>query len=123
MNTDKPILRPKMFSVRNSSYNYLAITGLFFILTSFIGPVYGQYTQTVRGKITDKVTSSPLPGVYIILNNKSLNIGAVADSNGEFTLKKVPVGRNTFTFTRLGYEPVLIKDIVVSSGKELSPSG
>ena len=92
---------------------------MFLVLISVTKPVNGQYTQTARGKITDKVTSSPLPGVYIILDNKALNIGAIADSNGEFTLNKVPVGRNSFTFTYLGYEPVLIKDIVVSSGKEL----
>ena len=114
------ILPPKMFSERDPPFNELACAVLFFILTSFILPVYGQYTQTVRGKITDKVTSSPLAGAYIILHNNSINIGAVADLNGEFTLKKVPVGRNSFTITLLGYEPVLIKDIVVSSGKELS---
>ena len=91
----------------------------FFILLSVIKPASGQYTQTVRGKLTDKVTSATLPGVTVFLNDKALNIGGFSDANGEFVLKKVPVGRNSFTFSFIGYEPVLIKDIVVSSGKEL----
>jgi len=69
--------------------------------------------------VSDKVTSSSLPGVTIILNDKSLNIGVISDANGEFVLKNVPVGRNNFMFSFIGYEPVQIKDIIVNSGKEL----
>jgi hypothetical protein len=81
--------------------------------------VIAQYKQTVRGKITDKVTSSPIPGVTIVLNNISDNIGAFSDANGDFVLRNIPVGRNNFTFTFIGYEPVFMKSITVSSGKEL----
>ncbi len=104
---------------KKSSLNYCASFFLFFLLFTSIQPGFGQYTQTVRGKLTDKVTSSTLPGVTVVLNDKSLNIGTFSDSNGEFVLKNVPVGRNSFTFSFIGYEPVFIKDIVVSSGKEL----
>ncbi len=101
------------------SHRYYAILILFFVLFSITDPVYGQYTQTVRGRLTDKASSSSLPGVTVVLNDKSLNLGSFSDSEGEFVLKNVPVGRNSFTFSFIGYEPVLIKDIVVSSGKEL----
>ncbi len=108
-----------MDSVPNSFHNYYVTVLISFILILFFKPAYGDYTQTVRGKIVDFVTSTPLPGVHIILNDRSLNIGTMADANGEFILHKVPIGRNTFMFTFIGYEPVLVKDIMVSTGKEL----
>ena len=102
-----------------SSPNYCAVLLLFFILFAVIQPGFCQFAQTVRGKLTDKVTSSSLPGVTIVLNDKSLNIGTFSDINGEFVFKNVPVGRNSFIFSFIGYEPVFVKDIVVNSGKEL----
>ncbi len=108
-----------MHPAQNSFNIYSGTSLLLFILLSFVQSGYGQYNQTVRGKITDKVTSSSLPGVTVILNDKSLNIGTISDAKGEFVLKNVPVGRNSFMFTFIGYEPVQVKDIVVNSGKEL----
>lgn len=91
---------------------------LLFIMLHFNFMVsHGQFTQTVRGKVTDKVTSAPLPGVTIVLNDRSLNIGTITDSGGEFTFTRVPIGRNSFMFTFIGYESFQIKDIVISSGK------
>ena len=81
--------------------------------------VVAQYKQTVRGKITDNVTSSSIPGVAIVMDNISDNIGTFSDANGDFVLKNIPVGRHNFTFTFIGYEPVFMKNITVSSGKEL----
>jgi hypothetical protein len=87
------------------------------IFTSYFATA--QFTQTVRGKVIDKVTSSPIPGVNIILNDFTTNIGTSTEANGEFVLKSVPVGRNSFMFTFIGYEPVVMRNITVSSGKEL----
>jgi hypothetical protein len=77
-----------------------------------------QYKQTVRGKVTDKVTSSPIPGVTVIVNNISDNIRTSTDGNGDFVLRNIPVGRNNFTFLYMGYETVYLKSITVNSGKE-----
>ncbi len=108
-----------MHPTQNSLNIYSGTSLLLLILLSFVQFGYGQYSQTVRGKVTDKVTSSSLPGVTVILNDKSLNIGTISDAKGEFVLKNVPVGRNSFMFTFIGYEPVQVKDVVVNSGKEL----
>ena len=97
---------------------YTLSASVLFMLFAVLQPAFGQFTQTVRGKVTDKVTSTPLPGVFVILDDKTGKIGTVADENGEFALANIPVGRNTFIFTFIGYEPAQIKDIVVNSGKE-----
>ncbi len=98
------------------------IKKVFFILSIFIfstNIVFSQYKQTVRGKVTDKVTSAPIPGVTIVVNDISDNIRTYSDSNGDFVIKNVPVGRNNFWFTFMGYESIYMKSITVNSGKEL----
>lgn len=104
----------------------IIITFLLFVFSTCI--VFGQYKQTVRGRITDKVTSAPLPAVTIIVNNisdvsdttdNSNKLVTCSDTNGDFIIKNVPVGRNNFLFSFIGYEPVLMKNITVNSGKEL----
>ncbi len=104
----------------------IIITFLLFVFSTCI--VFGQYKQTVRGRITDKVTSAPLPAVTIIVNNisdvsdttdNSNKLVTCSDANGDFIIKNVPVGRNSFLFSFIGYEPVLMKNITVNSGKEL----
>ena len=95
----------------------ILLTIIFCLFSTYF--VVAQFTQTVRGKVIDKVTSSPIPGVNIILNDFSDNIGTSTEASGEFVLKNVPAGRNSFMFTFIGYEPVVMRNITVSSGKEL----
>ena len=45
-------------------------------------------------------------------------LGALTDSLGNFTLPNVPVGRYTLSVSCVGYEPVLLREIVVSSAKQ-----
>ncbi len=76
-------------------------------------------TQTIRGQITDEASKSSLPGATIMLLNDSLPIGAITDLNGEFTLSKVPLGRQTLKVTYMGYEQQTIPNIIVTAGKEV----
>ncbi len=77
------------------------------------------YTQTVRGQVTDKVSSSVLPGVIIRLKNDSTKkMVATTDGNGNFKLEGIPVGRRSFIVSFFGYNTLPLTDIIVSSGKE-----
>ena len=55
-------------------------------------------------------------GVKIL--NIDTNIYSITDANGKFRLAKVPVGRHTIKFSFIGYEDVVLQNIVVISGKE-----
>lgn len=77
-----------------------------------------QATQTVRGHVCDAASGEPMIGVTIQVENGTVK-GAVTDINGEFIIKNVPVGRHSVRATYIGYEPVLLKEQLVSSGKEL----
>lgn len=75
-------------------------------------------TQTVRGRIVDAESKQPLAGVVVItVSNNQLN--AITDNDGYFTIPLVPVGRQTFSVSYLGYEPQVVSEVMVSSGKEL----
>ncbi len=79
-----------------------------------------ELTQTVKGKIIDADTKTPLPGAnFILLSGVNILKGTSSDADGNFKLGKVPVGRQNFKITFLGYEEVFLNEILVGSGREV----
>src|SRR5712671_5372654 len=94
---------------------------VFLFLVLFVVRVTAQErTQTVRGRITDKENSMPLPFATVALFADSTVIkqGALSDSNGYFRIEKVPLGRYFLKASLLGYQPTWLSDMIVNSGKE-----
>ena len=77
-----------------------------------------QATQTVRGQVCDVASGEPMIGVTITIENGT-TMATVSDTDGNFVINNVPVGRHSVRATYIGYEPVLLKEQMVSSGKEL----
>ena len=77
-----------------------------------------QTTQTVRGQVCDVASGEPMIGVTITVEN-GITLATVSDADGNFVINNVPVGRHSVRATFIGYEPVLLKEQLVSSGKEL----
>ena len=78
-----------------------------------------QITQVVKGTVRDKDSQIPLPGATIIVETANPQIGATTDTEGIFKLEKVPIGRQTIRISFIGYEPYIIRELMVSSGKEI----
>ena len=76
-------------------------------------------TQTVRGQVVDKDAQVPLIGVNVVVAGSQPLLGASTDNNGRFVIEDVPVGRVTLQVTYIGYEPVVVHDVLVTAGKEL----
>ena len=74
--------------------------------------------QTIRGQVCDVASGEPMIGVTITVENGS-TMATVSDLDGNFEIKNVPVGRHSVRASYIGYEPVLLKEQLVSSGKEL----
>ena len=77
-----------------------------------------QALQTIRGQVCDVASGEPMVGATITVENGT-TIGTVSDAEGNFIINNVPVGRHSVRATYIGYEPVLLKEQLVSSGKEL----
>lgn len=74
--------------------------------------------QNIRGIVTDKASGHPLPNVTVLLPDIP-GTGTVTNEKGQFLLTGIPVGRHTIEATFLGYEPGIIREILVTSAKEI----
>ncbi len=90
----------------------------FFLLT--VNPLFGQqFSQTIRGRVVDKQTHAPLPGANVVLLDTTQLTGVSTDLNGQFRIEQVPIGRTGIRVTYMGYNPVVMNNLNLSSGKEL----
>lgn len=74
--------------------------------------------QTIRGRIIDKVSQSPIPNASVILlmENK-ITKNATANAEGEFRLSKIATGRHFLKIMAMGFKPQTIPMVLIS-GKE-----
>ncbi len=77
------------------------------------------FTQSIRGTVVDLDTQAPLIGVNVIVLDTNPLKGASSDVNGRFEIPNVPVGRATLQVTYIGYEPLVLSDVLITTGKEL----
>lgn len=75
-----------------------------------------QTFQTVRGTVCENATGAPIEFATVIVADAELPIGTTTDSTGGFSMK-VPVGRHNIRVSYLGYEPVILKEVLVGSSK------
>jgi hypothetical protein len=79
-----------------------------------------QAQQTVRGRILDEVSKSPVIGASVVLiREEAPLIGATADVDGNFKISQVPLGRQSFQIKAIGYETRVLPNIIVTAGKEV----
>ncbi|MBI5219207.1 MAG: TonB-dependent receptor [Bacteroidia bacterium] len=78
-----------------------------------------EYNQVVKGRILDKDSKTPLWGATLVVVGSKPLMGCTTDSSGYFKLPSVPVGRQVFKITYLGYEDVLLQNVLVSSGQDV----
>ena len=77
-----------------------------------------QTTQTIRGQVSDVASGEPMTGATIMVDGQT-DMAAVSDADGRFAIQKVPVGRHTVRVSFVGYEPLELKEQLLSSGKEM----
>ncbi len=93
----------------------------FLLLLSLLPSIYyAQLTQTIRGKVIDKVTKYPLPGATVIIPNTNPLIGTASDLNGNFKLENVPIGRVNIKVSYVGYNDKYFSNLELTAGKQLT---
>ncbi|MCF7740182.1 MAG: TonB-dependent receptor [Candidatus Marinimicrobia bacterium] len=68
-------------------------------------------TGKIAGRVVDKQTGEPLPGVNILLEDTQM--GTATDKNGEYFIINVPVGTYTLRAQMIGYAPYRVKNVQV----------
>jgi hypothetical protein len=88
------------------------------VLLTF-GSAFSQASSgTLKGKVTDKDTGEPLPLANIVVFlNGNLITGGTTDFDGFYTIKPIDPGTYDVQFTMVGYQPITLSRIPISSGK------
>ncbi|AQG79197.1 TonB-dependent receptor [Spirosoma montaniterrae] len=91
---------------------------LTFLFATFLTTVRAQFTQTIRGSVLDEASKKPIAFASIVILNTTPFIGASTDETGTFLINNVPVGRYDLQVTVVGYEPAIVREVTVGSGKQ-----
>jgi len=76
--------------------------------------------QTVKGKVIDKDSKTPLWGATVMIVDSGKVYGAITDTSGYFKIENVPVGRQTVKVTYIGYEDLELPNVLVNSEQDIS---
>ena len=87
---------------------------LLFLLSFQLQLLTESAFQTVRGKVTDAASKVPVFSANVLVVDSIPTMGAVTGPDGTFRLTKVPVGSISLRITFMGYEPILINNIMVT---------
>ncbi|MEM9935137.1 MAG: carboxypeptidase-like regulatory domain-containing protein, partial [Bacteroidota bacterium] len=95
-------------------------TFLFSLLLLLSLPGFSQgLLQTVRGRLTDEVSSQPIVGATVAILDLQPVKGAYTDEQGYFVIRQVPIGRHTIRASSLNYEEVILSEVLVNSAREV----
>jgi len=98
--------------------NKILITVVFAMATT-LASSQAPISQVIKGTVRDKDSQIPLPGATVMVQGINPAMGTSTDNNGNFRLDNVPVGRQTLQISFLGYEPYIIRELLIGSGKEV----
>lgn len=76
-------------------------------------------SQTIKGTVTDEQSGNILPNALVVIENLGAKFTAVSDSSGNYRIVNVPLGRHHIRAGMLGYEEMVIRNIEVTSSKEV----
>src|ERR1700741_3971445 len=93
----------------------LFVTILFNVLISFAQDI--SFYQTIKGQVLDEQSGNFLSNATVTV--EGYNLGNITDSLGNFKLQKIPIGRQTIRVSLIGYEEAIVRNIEVTSSKEV----
>jgi hypothetical protein len=76
-----------------------------------------QFTQRMRGTVTDQILQKPVAGATVSLLNAGKSV--TTDSLGNFRFSEVPIGNHQLVVTHIGFKQVFLENLIVNAGKEV----
>ncbi len=76
----------------------------------------GQYTQQLKGTVSDQILQQPLQGATVMLEGTGLS--TTTDNEGAFRFKSLKIGSYKLVVSFSGYKETTLENIVINSGKE-----
>ena len=93
---------------------------LLVILLSLLIPIEikAEEIGSISGRVIDKDTQQPLPGVNVILVDTQR--GDVTDKRGYYEIENLAIGSYNIKFSMMGYEIMAKNNIIVKAGRSTS---
>ncbi len=95
------------------------LTCLFLLMTLSLSTYAQEFSQNIRGQILDISSEESLPFANIIIKDSKPILGTTSNLDGTFILKNIPIGRYDIEISYLGYESIILPEVVVTSAKEV----
>lgn len=92
---------------------------LFFLLMLTANSIAQNSQQTIRGTILDTDNKLPVAGVTITLEQNTALYNSVTDAKGNFRFEALSIGRYTLYASSIGYDKLVLPNLVLTAGKEL----
>ncbi|MFQ3599016.1 MAG: carboxypeptidase-like regulatory domain-containing protein, partial [Chloroherpetonaceae bacterium] len=95
----------------------LIIVAVLSALSTLAQKAFSQEVKrgAIAGRVLDKTTKEPIVGATARI--VGLELGAVADADGKFTIQNIPVGTYQVKVSAVGYESTIRADVVVSTAR------
>jgi len=90
-----------------------------FLFICFIKLNAQTLSQTIRGTIVDRESNISLQGANIVVLDIEPTCGTISNTEGKFRIEQIPIGRYDIKISYLGYNDIIIQEILVGSGKEV----
>jgi hypothetical protein len=117
-----PISTYKINIMSTRNYLLVLVTSLALLCPLFVN-AQTPVTQTLKGTVTDKLIKTELIGATVqVINPQDPSKpvkGAVTDTEGAFRMNGLPLGRYTVVVRYLGYEEIILSNVLLTAGKEL----
>lgn len=97
----------------------LALMAILTLNTAISEESEEKLTQSIRGRVVDMDSKTPLIGATVVLMESDPPKGTITNQNGEFELTGVPIGRRSIKVTYVGYNEAHVNNVLLSSGKQL----
>ena len=93
---------------------------IFFFFLFYCAKSYSQnLNQTIRGVVIDQDSKQPIAGATVAISGSNPLKAIVTDKEGVFRLDNMEIGRITLEIASIGYEKIILPNVVINSGKEV----
>ncbi len=106
----------KLLGLHTLLYKTLAVNALLVLCSASL--MAQIPTQTIRGTILDADSQQPIIGATVRVPDTDPIKGTTSATDGTFRLEDLPVGYYTLEINSLGYQPLLIPELLLESGNE-----
>src|SRR6478735_2718731 len=79
--------------------------------------LHAQFSQTIRGTVTDQLLQQPIAGATVTLGNSTKSV--ITADDGSFRFTAVPVGLQHLQVTHATYKMASVDNVTVNAGKEV----